>query len=209
MKMLENYFDTKNPISLRRIEFSRMTQEKGQSLSNFATKLRGLWIQCDFADLDPEEWLLTVLAHGCRSKHYKDKLRELKGRPWRYIKESIQQWEADQNEDKGANVDQVRQVQKSDNRKRDQPRKKSAEGKCYRCGSTQHKAGDCKLSRDIDCNNCGKKGHLARVCMGKKQEEKKKGKARQVKEEDHAGTDTESSEDTCEAVGASRDVLFS
>ena len=36
-------------------------------------------------------------------------------------------------------------------------------GKCYRCGSGQHKARNC-LHKDKRCNLCKKVGHLARVC---------------------------------------------
>ena len=36
-------------------------------------------------------------------------------------------------------------------------------GKCYRCGSRQHKARNCP-HKDKQCNLCKKAGHLARVC---------------------------------------------
>ena len=36
-------------------------------------------------------------------------------------------------------------------------------GKCYRCGSRQHKARNCP-HKDKQCNLCKKTGHLARVC---------------------------------------------
>jgi len=62
-----------------------MTQEKGQTLSQFAISLRGAWLECSFDRMDPHEWLQTILAHGCRSTRQKDKLRELRGMPWQRI----------------------------------------------------------------------------------------------------------------------------
>ena len=40
---------------------------------------------------------------------------------------------------------------------------KSAEKVCYRCGGTDHQASLCRF-REVECNKCHKKGHLARVC---------------------------------------------
>ena len=36
---------------------------------------------------------------------------------------------------------------------------------CYRCGA-RHYASDCKF-KSVVCNNCGKLGHLAKVCHSK------------------------------------------
>ena len=38
--------------------------------------------------------------------------------------------------------------------------------KCYRCGGGKHTPQDCHF-KEADCNNCGKTGHLARVCRSK------------------------------------------
>ena len=38
--------------------------------------------------------------------------------------------------------------------------------RCFRCDSVQHLANRCPL-KDASCHNCGKKGHIARVCRNK------------------------------------------
>lgn len=34
---------------------------------------------------------------------------------------------------------------------------------CYRCGSEQHRAGDCRFANE-SCHKCGKTGHIQKVC---------------------------------------------
>lgn len=37
---------------------------------------------------------------------------------------------------------------------------------CYRCGSEQHRAGDCRFIKET-CHRCGKTGHIQKVCRSK------------------------------------------
>uniref|UniRef100_A0A3B3SZM7 CCHC-type domain-containing protein n=1 Tax=Paramormyrops kingsleyae TaxID=1676925 RepID=A0A3B3SZM7_9TELE len=37
---------------------------------------------------------------------------------------------------------------------------------CYRCGSEQHRAGDCRFIKEA-CHKCGKIGHIKKVCRSK------------------------------------------
>ena len=39
------------------------------------------------------------------------------------------------------------------------------DGKCYRCGSTTHRAKECRIDKSILYKNCNVKGHLAIVCQ--------------------------------------------
>jgi hypothetical protein len=209
---------------MRRLEFSKSTQEKGQSLTQFATQLRGLWLECDFNNFNPHEWLVTILAHGCRSARQKEKIRDMKDRTWNEIKEAIKQWEADYLEDKSSEhkashqPHQAQQVQQNGNKKQRKPKKSvppgAIEGQCWRCTSKNHHGSECKIAKDTVCNNCGKTGHIGKACFKNniKQQTKRdasKPKARQVEEksDDHEADISDSEE--CRAVNSSREVLFS
>ncbi len=49
-----------------------------------------------------------------------------------------------------------------------EPKKKATASKpCYRCGKTEHHASEC-WCKDLDCRNCGKKGHIEHACKNKK-----------------------------------------
>ncbi len=49
-------------------------------------------------------------------------------------------------------------------------RREPHSGGCYRCGSAGHKPSDCRF-KEVTCNNCRKKGHIARVCRSKTKQE--------------------------------------
>ena len=221
IRILDDHFVSKCPVNMRRLEFSKAQQAKGQTLSQFATSLRGQWLECDFNNFNAHEWLMTILANGCRSTRQKEKIREMKNQTWKQVKDTIRQWEADNNEDKVSDqkmqVQQVQQVQKGSkskgngNGKRTLPRP-DADGKCWKCFSTEHRSQDCTWPADMKCNKCGKPGHKGIACFSKKnnksqQDKTKKTKVRQVEEK--AADEEQSDSEECRAVSSSKEVLFS
>jgi hypothetical protein len=219
MDILEGHFESNHPLTLRRMEFMKMSQGRGQSLSQFATSLRGAWTECSFEQMKPHDMLMTILIHGCQNLTIKDKLREVKDKPWKEVKDLIRCWEANKNEDK--NPEAARQISKTNGRGQENSKPNrtnfakakadmEAKGKCWKCGS-QHKTADCRLPADTVCNNCNKRGHKASVCMSKRDKEEKRRparqRARQVGEDD---AQTDPPNESCNAVGTSADeVLFS
>ena len=41
---------------------------------------------------------------------------------------------------------------------------------CQRCGRTIHDGADCRM-KDVECFNCGKQGHISRVCQAPSKED--------------------------------------
>ena len=33
-------------------------------------------------------------------------------------------------------------------------------GKCFRCGSWEHMANNCRVAKDVKCRSCGAQGHI-------------------------------------------------
>ena len=72
---------------------------------------------------------------------------------------------------------------------------------CYQCGKSNHSPMDCKF-KDIECQSCGKKGHIAPVCLTKHQKQtntasgriKKPFTANVVNEDSIDATDSDSDE---------------
>ena len=225
VRILDDHFNSKCPVNMRRLEFSKAQQAKGQTLSQFATSLRGQWLECDFNNFNAHEWLITILANGCRSTRQKEKLREMKDHTWKQVKDTIRQWEADNNEDKNnehrvqaQQVQQVRQTQRNQKGRNRTSNKKvlprpDADGKCWKCFSTEHKSADCKWPADMKCHKCGKRGHKGKACFSRNNQSHQdrstaNNKARQVEEKPAEEEDLSEPEE-CRAVSSSKEVLFS
>ena len=128
-------------------------------------------------DLNAHEWLMTILANGCRSTRQKEKIRKMKDQTWKQVKDTIMQWEADNNKDKVSElkmqVQQVHQVQKSTKNKNSSQNKQAlprpdADGKYWKCFITEHRPQDFTWPADMKCHKCGKPGHKGLACFSRK-----------------------------------------
>ena len=52
-------------------------------------------------------------------------------------------------------------------------------GKCFRCGSSEHMANNCKVAKDVKCRICNTQGHIQSACS--------QGKARSAEESQQVG----------------------
>ena len=50
---------------------------------------------------------------------------------------------------------------------------------CYHCGGRSHAQRECRF-KDVLCHNCGKKGHLAKVCLSGRQNNRRGGRVSQL-----------------------------
>ena len=60
---------------------------------------------------------------------------------------------------------------------------------CYHCGGRSHAQRECRF-KDVLCHNCGKKGHLAKVCLSGRQNNRRGGRVSQLQETKWVGTTT-------------------
>ena len=43
-------------------------------------------------------------------------------------------------------------------------RRATMKGKCFRCGSGEHTANNCRVAKDVKCRSCGAQGHIQSAC---------------------------------------------
>ena len=74
-KSFTDYFTPKKNTSYERLKFRNVTQNTGETIDSFHTRLRALAVNCDFHDVDSE--ILTQILHGCTSSRLRRRaLRE-------------------------------------------------------------------------------------------------------------------------------------
>ena len=74
-KSFTDYFTPKKNTSYERLKFRNVTQNAGETIDSFHTRLRALAVNCDFHDVDSE--ILTQILHSCTSSRLRRRaLRE-------------------------------------------------------------------------------------------------------------------------------------
>ncbi|KAK9403598.1 hypothetical protein NXF25_008425 [Crotalus adamanteus] len=196
-KLLKEHFHPKVSVISWRHTFEQRDQRSGESAKEYITALRKAAKPCEFKDL--EERLRDRFVCGLRHRElqqrlfakeelsFQDALREVTAeeaaggavknmRPIRSSAEgaSVHQEDVRRNseEDPDEEVDRLHPA-KEENQKGSS----SAPLKCIGCGG-RHRRTDCKF-RSATCRACGKQGHIAAVCLGRRkaqpQEERLKG----------------------------------
>ena len=65
-KKLDDYFSPKKNVDYEIFQFHQAVQQKGETVDQFATRLRKLGATCEFHDLDKE--LKSAIIQSCQSK---------------------------------------------------------------------------------------------------------------------------------------------
>ncbi len=66
-KKLVDYFSPKKNVDYEVFQFRQATQLAGETVEQFATRLRKLAVTCEFHDVDKE--IKSAIIQHCRSKH--------------------------------------------------------------------------------------------------------------------------------------------
>ncbi|XP_014207663.1 uncharacterized protein K02A2.6-like [Copidosoma floridanum] len=183
-KLLSDYLNPKLSEVMERWKFNQAKQEQGESVAEYAARLKRLALNCNFKELITA--LRNQLVCGIRDQDIKVELFKAENLTFdKALSESMSREMAKINaleasrkfygssNDKilALNTKQKRSYER-DNTSRskgstDRKNMKSEKGiSCYCCGRANHKAIDCK-HRTKSCNYCKRKGHLEVACRRK------------------------------------------
>ena len=164
---LERHFTPKPSEIVERYKFHSRNRNEGEGVAAYIAELRKLTEHCNFGETLPE-MLRDRLVCGINNKKIQRRLlaeRELT------LKKAE---EISLGEELAAKHVVDIQPETAAPSKADGVNRVVTEDKCYRCGE-KHEASACRF-KEAQCFNCGKKGHLAKVCHAAKNKKKKAGK---------------------------------
>ncbi|XP_037808082.1 uncharacterized protein K02A2.6-like isoform X2 [Lucilia sericata] len=186
---LISHFDAEKNKYAESIKFRRTLQENGETMANFALRLKQATSFCEYAEF-LDRMLIEQFLVGLKSQPICDEIIAKKPSTFReayeiaHALESSHQTTTDmktsvtlpQSADLTNKVGTFSQrrnerkhapnMRQGDNRiKRDTNEQKGSNTVCYGCGG-QHQRKGCKFL-NATCYSCGKTGHISRVCNSK------------------------------------------
>ena len=163
---LQNHYNPKPITIAERYHFHLRSQAPSKNIAEYIAELRRLAATCEFGTF-LNEALRDRLVCGLRSESAR---RKLLAEPKLTLSKAVEfaqcmeLAERDAKSFKGTEAAVQKLSVAPQKRGGTSPRQNKP---CYRCGRTNHNARDCKFI-DATCNYCKKKGHIAPVCLKKK-----------------------------------------
>ena len=146
--------------------FSSSHKNGGESMVQYSNRMLDLADECDLNDITQQEIMTMIFICGCQSPQFRKELRRHGvGVSWQFKKkEADKALNVTKKPSQATNRSQARNPRKTN----PSPKKEKVEvffrGKCRRCGSPVPTQKDCKVLPDMECRNCNKAGHLAKIC---------------------------------------------
>ena len=169
MTKLNEYFSPKKNVDYEIFQFRQAVQNAGETVDQFATRLRKLAAHCEFPSLDRE--LKSAIIQNCQSKRLRRyALREdaltLDG-----LLSKARALEASETQatgmEKALPLENVNWVQQDQGRHQKSRSTFPNPNKCRNCGSAwPHRDKPCP-AKGQTCRKCGKLNHFARVCRAR------------------------------------------
>lgn len=176
IEALKKHFEPKPLLIAERFHFHRRYQQAGETVAEFAAELRRLSATCEFKQPFLDEVLRDRFVCGLRSETAQKRLLTEKDLSMAKAVDIAQSLEL-----AAANASQLqsrtRAAGSPPHGQRD-VHKVTSNQVCYRCGSPNHKPTLCPC-KTVRCHNCGKVGHLQRVCKGERKPRSQKKKQAQ------------------------------
>ena len=170
LEKLENHFLPKPSVIVEQFKFHSRSRLEGENVAEFVAGLRRLSEHCKFGTT-LEDMLRDRLVCGIRDDRIQQRLlgeRELT------VEKAVEIATATEMASRNV-MDLGRKTPSSDNNvnkveEEIAPSKFQPKRECYRCGRN-HDPSSCKYKNEV-CYKCQKKGHMAKLCKGKKKPQK-------------------------------------
>lgn len=196
VEMLQNHVCPKPSEVAEQHKFTLRTQHEGESISNFQADLKKIASKCNFVCENCKK--STIATHlrsqfirGIRDNEIRERLlqqeslvtfevickkalaieaskvesREIRSHTQQPLHSIRKSWDKS-----GAKYERGKNQFRSNGSRSEAVKK--IEGKCFKCGKTNHKANACK-EKNLRCKNCGKSGHVQLVCLKQRVVEQK------------------------------------
>ena len=160
---MTDHFQPKPSIIVQRFNFHSLIRKHGESVAIFVAELKKLSEHCGFGDslndvlrdrlvcgINNGRIQCRLLGHYIQKKH----LRLPKAM------EAAERNALDLESSKSEKLHHVKSTGTTPVTSR-----KPQFSACYRCGG-KHRSLECRF-KDVTCHNCGKQGHIAKVCKSK------------------------------------------
>jgi uncharacterized coiled-coil protein SlyX len=177
LAILEEIFDRRYPLLLRRRQYFNMTQQQGQDERSFLESVQAAADVADIANMDFEAAICIVIMGGVKDTKLKERLSEV-AQPTvaeftrlidAHMHAKAASTPSHANATRGRQSGRGRGGSQAGQRRpqvseKERARRSSLLGKCFRCASAEHSIADCKKSKQVECNKCKEKGHTPAAC---------------------------------------------
>ncbi|KAJ8023976.1 hypothetical protein HOLleu_36568 [Holothuria leucospilota] len=175
VKLVKEHECPKPSPIVQRFKFNSRKQKEGETVAEYVADLRRIAEYCEYGD-KLEEMLRDRIVCGVKDIRTQRRLLSETTLDFKKALETAKAMETAAKHSKDLqNVTQDMHLAQNQtvNKLSQAPRHKNQgvnnlKGRCYRCGSKEHKAHECKHIETV-CYNCKTKGHLSSVCQKPKQ----------------------------------------
>ena len=166
---LDGYFSPKKNLDYEVFKFRTTTQNVGETVDQYVTRLRRMAPNCEFPDLNRE--LKSTVIQNCTSK----RLRRIALRDDLSLDALLAKARSmEVSETQASGIEKLTSLEKvtvNHVKAKHFPKqtpKQTSETQCRKCGlaSWPHKDGPCP-AQGKTCSKCGKANHFARMCLTK------------------------------------------
>lgn len=169
VELLKEHFNPKPSEIVQRFKFNSRSREEGETVLDYVAVLRKLAHDCNYGD-KLTEMLRDRLVCGINDDRIQ---RRLLSEADLTFEKALKIAQAMETANKDVKDLQAQRLEMSVPMRMNKVSLKQGEGlmrSCYRCGSLQHLANECKFASE-KCHKCGKQGHIRRVCRSKSSQE--------------------------------------